>query len=120
MPWGSARATILLQMANRADRSGRRQDRRRPSQFPFRQLPASPASDAKGRVGVAIQGRHRPETTVFSISVHESSCGYPALVSDGKVSLEWRRFIQERKSGNIVEPKHSAAQEEPDPISSVK
>jgi hypothetical protein len=57
MPWRSVRATILLQMATAADRGGRRQVRRRPSQFSFRQLPTSPASDAKSRIGVAIQGR---------------------------------------------------------------
>jgi hypothetical protein len=33
---------------------------------------------------------------------------------------QMRRFIQERKSGNIIETKHSAAQEEPDSVSSVK
>src|SRR5260370_35905247 len=118
MSWGSARATILLQMANGADRGGRRQDRGRPSQFSFRQLQASPASDAKSRIGVAIQGSRRAETAVFSISVHESSCGYPALFSDG--ILEWRPFVQELKFRYVVEPKHRTAQEEPDPVSSVK
>jgi len=110
----------LLQMATEADRGGRRQVRRRPSQFSFRQLPTSPASDPKSRIGVAIQGRDGAETAVFSISVHESSCGYSPFISNRKISLNWRQFIQERKSGNIVETKHSAAQEEPDPISSVK
>jgi Glycosyl transferase WecG/TagA/CpsF family len=89
-----------------------------PAQFSFRQLPTSPASDSKSRIGVAIQGRDVARR-LFLISVHESSSGY-SLISNGKISLKWRQFIQERKFGKIVETKHSAAQEEPDSVSSVK
>jgi exopolysaccharide biosynthesis WecB/TagA/CpsF family protein len=56
----------------------------------------------------------------FLISVHESSCGYSPFISNGNIFLKWRQFFQERKSGNIAETKHSAAQEEPDTVSSVK
>ena len=61
-----------------------------------------------------------PRRLFFRYLCTNLSCGYSPFVSNGKISLNWRQFIQERKSGNIVETKHSAAQEEPDPISSVK
>jgi hypothetical protein len=68
---------------------------------------------------VAIQGRDGLKTAVFSMSAH-SLRGYSPFISSGKISLNWRQFIQERKSGNVGETKYSAAQEKPDAVSSVK